>query len=397
MTAATGYLRPDGQKGIRNVVVVAYLVECAHHVARNISTPFGQRAHLIGFAGCFPNAYALKMMKRLCTHSNVGAVLLVSLGCEGFDRHSLARTIRESGRHVETLVIQETGGTTTTIEQGRAWVGRALRQIDDVPRVPIGIEDLIIGTNCGGSDATSILTANPAIGRAFDRLAARGARLMFHETPELIGCEQFLARRATSPQLAEALVATVRKGAEYHRVLGHGSFSPGNADGGLTTMEEKSLGAYSKSGSSPIVGMLKPGDIPTRPGLYLMDEVPDGPVRWGFPGLSDVSGINEMIACGCHMNLFATGRGSVVGSAISPVIKVCANPETYRRMSADMDINAGRILESEATLDDVADEIVEAVIATASGQPTVSEKLGHQEFVLAYKSFEPLGPSCFPT
>jgi altronate hydrolase len=132
------------------------------------------------------------------------------------------------------------------------------------------------------------------------------------------------------------------------------------------------------------------------PGLYLLDNVPDGEVRFGFPGLSDVSGINEMIACGCHMNLFATGRGSVVGSAIAPVIKVCANPETYRRMSADMDVNAGRILDGGATLDDVADEIVELVLKIAAGQRTVSEQLGHQEFVLSYKSFEPIGPSCFP-
>jgi altronate hydrolase len=130
--------------------------------------------------------------------------------------------------------------------------------------------------------------------------------------------------------------------------------------------------------------------------VYLLDAVSDGEVRFGFPGWSDVSGINEMIACGCHMNLFATARGSVVGAAVAPVIKVCANPETYRRMSADMDVNAGRILDGEATLDDVATEIVDQVLATAAGRPTVSEALGHQEFVLLYKSFEPLGPACFP-
>jgi altronate hydrolase len=162
-------------------------------------------------------------------------------------------------------------------------------------------------------------------------------------------------------------------------------------------MEEKSLGAYAKSGTSPLVGMLKPGDLPTAPGLYLLDQVPDGEVRWGFPGLSDVSGINEMIACGCHINLFATGRGSVVGSAISPVIKICSNSVTYRRLSDDMDINAGKILEGQATLDDVATEIIEVVLRTARGEQTVSEALGHQEFVLSYKSFEPIGPACLPT
>src|SRR4051794_5300647 len=129
-----GYLRPDGRKGIRNVVVVAYLVECAHHVARNISTPFGDRAHLIGFVGCFPNAYSLTMMKRLCTHPNVGGVLLLPGGGGGSDRHSLAATIQQSGRPVHTLVIQENGGTTSTIAEGRAWVDQALRQIECVPR-----------------------------------------------------------------------------------------------------------------------------------------------------------------------------------------------------------------------------------------------------------------------
>jgi len=178
--------------------------------------------------------------------------------------------------------------------------------------------------------------------------------------------------------------------------MGFGSFAPGNADGGLTTMEEKSMGAYSKSGSSPISGLIKPGDIPPSGGLYLLDVVPDGEPRFGFPNISDNAEIIELIACGSHVILFTTGRGSVVGSAISPVIKVCANPETYRRLSEDMDVNAGRILEGEATLDEVGEEILQNVIDVASGKRSVSEELGHQEFILTYKSFEPIGPSCLP-
>ncbi|MEO8345880.1 MAG: hydrolase, partial [Betaproteobacteria bacterium] len=170
----------------------------------------------------------------------------------------------------------------------------------------------------------------------------------------------------------------------------------GNADGGLTTIEEKSLGAYAKSGQSAISGIIKPGIAPPRKGLYLLDVVPDGEVRFGFPNINDNAEIAELIACGSHVILFSTGRGSVVGSAIAPVIKVCANPETWKRMADDMDVDAGRILEGHATLPEVGREIYELIGRVASGEPTKSETLGHQEFILTYKSFEPLGPSCLP-
>lgn len=156
------------------------------------------------------------------------------------------------------------------------------------------------------------------------------------------------------------------------------------------------MGAYAKSGASPIVGLLKPGDRPTRGGLYLLDVVPDGEVRFGFPNINDNAEIAELIACGSHVVLFVTGRGSVVGSAISPVVKICANPETYRRMSDDMDVDAGKILEGTATLDQVGDEILGVVLGLGRGAQTRSEELGHQEFILTYKSFEPIGPACLP-
>ena len=156
------------------------------------------------------------------------------------------------------------------------------------------------------------------------------------------------------------------------------------------------MGAYSKSGHSPITGILKPGDVPPTSGLYLLDVVPDGEVRWGFPNISDIQEIGELVACGSHVTLFTTGRGSVVGSAVSPVIKICANPETYRQLSEDMDVNAGRILEGAATLEEVGDEIFERILRVAAGEPTASEALGHAEFSLVYKSFDPLGPACLP-
>ena len=392
------YLRADGRKGIRNTVVVAYLVECSHHVAREIVLPFRDNGvHLAGFGGCFPNRYAFRMLEALTTHPNVAAVHLVSLGCEGFDRQGLLERIAASGRPAALTVIQEAGGTQRSIEQGRAWVAETLTAIEAVPRTVMTSDELVVGTICGGSDGTSGITANPAIGCAFDQLIEAGAACIFEETGELIGCEQIMAERAVTPELGRELIASIEKAARYYTVLGHGSFAPGNADGGLTTQEEKSMGASSKSGTSPICGLLKPGDRPASGGLYLLDVVPDGEVRFGFPNTSDPAEIAELIACGAHLTLFSTGRGSVVGSAISPVVKICANPETYRRMQGDMDIDAGRILEGRGSLADVGNEIVAATLATAAGTPTVSEALGHQEFVLGYKQFEPAGPACHPT
>jgi altronate dehydratase large subunit len=392
-----GFLRSDGRKGIRNVILVAYLVECAHHVAREISQPLCEHdVHLVGFPGCYPNAYALRVMQRLCTHPNVGAVLLVSLGCEGFDRSGLQQVVEASGRPVTTLVIQERGGTRKTVAAGRAWLGEVRAQLAAAVPVLMRMDELVVGTICGGSDGTSGLTANPAIGRAFDLLVAEDAACLFEETGELIGCEQHMAARAATPQLGAEIIRSVTKAAHYYKSLGHGSFAVGNAHGGLTTLEEKSMGAYAKSGASRIVGLLKPGDRPPRGGLYLLDMISDGEVRFGFPNINDNVEIADLIACGCHLILFSTGRGSVVGSAVSPVIKVCANPDTYRRMDEDMDVDAGRVLEGRGTLDEIGQEIFSRVRAAAAGERRASERLGHQEFTLIYKSFEALGPACLP-
>jgi len=391
------WLRSDGRKGIRNVVAVAYLVECAHHVTRRIVDKADDPdVQLIGFPGCFPNAYAAKVMKAIATHPNVGGMVIVSLGCESFDREGLRKTVAESGRPVELLVIQEEGGTASTIEKGLAAVARVKAEAAKAPRAAMVMSELVVGTICGGSDGTSGISANPAVGRAFDRLVADGATCIFEETGELIGCEGVMADRAITPELASELRASVEKAERYYTTMGFGSFAPGNADGGLTTQEEKSMGAYSKSGSSPISGILKPGDLAPSGGLYLLDVVPDGEPRFGFPNIADNAEIVELIACGAHLTLFTTGRGSVVGSAISPVVKICANPETARRLAADMDINAGRILEGEATLDEVGEEIYRKVDAVAGGERTVSEALGHQEFILTYKAFDPIGPACLP-
>jgi altronate hydrolase len=385
----TGYIRSDGRLGIRNVIVVAYLVECAHHVARQIVSAFpGQPVHLIGFSGCAPNDYANDMMQKLCTHPNVGGALLVSLGCENFDRNGLFSRIAESGRPVEKLVIQEKGGTLASVKTGVAFIQGMFSLLQRVEKTGFRFSDLIVGTVCGGSDATSGFTANPAIGKAFDLIVPAGARCIFEEPGELLGCEHLMAQRAETPAVADELVSCIKKADVYYKKMGHDSFSAGNAVGGLTTIEEKSLGSYSKSGSLPIKALIRPGEIPDTSGLYFMDVVPDGEALWGFPNINDNSEIVEMIASGCHLILFSTGRGSVVGSAISPVIKVCGNPKTYQHLEGDMDINAGKIITEGVSLDDMGEEIVSLIKKVIEGEETKSEQLGHQEFSLGYKYFE---------
>lgn len=392
-----GWLRQDNRKGIRNYVAVAYLVECAHHVAREIAWPHRDAGvHLIGFPGCYSNDYAYDMMSKLLTHPNVGAVLLISLGCEGFNRNNLKSHIEQSGRPVDMLVIQECGGTQKTIDKGQAIVRKLKTTLDLQQTVKLEFSDLIVGTICGGSDATSGITANPSVGFAFDKLIEAGGIGLFEETGELIGCEDHMSSRAITTELGQEIKSAVKKAERYYRTLGQGSFAPGNAEGGLTTQEEKSMGAYAKSGNSSIMGLIKPGDIPFEKGLYLLDVVPDGEVRFGFPNIADTAEIVELIACGAQLILFTTGRGSVVGSALAPVIKIAANPEMYDRLPDDMDINAGRILTQAASIAEIGTEIFSMIENIASGASTKSEALGHQEFLLTYKSFDPIGPACLP-
>lgn len=384
-----GYLRKDGRKGIRNLVVVTYLVECAHFVAQQITNNFPEDVHLIGFGGCAPNAYAEKVMQRLCTHPNIGGVVIVSLGCENFQRQQLLQKVLDSGREASLVVIQDEGDTTSSVSKGIGYVTNILQKLKMQKPTDMYWRDWTIGTVCGGSDATSGLTANPSVGKVFDKLIDAGARCIFEEPGELIGCEYLMCERGENIEIGKELFNCIRKADHYYKKIGHDSFSAGNAEGGLTTIEEKSLGSYSKSGSKPIKALIHPGDIPQKDGLYFMDVVPDGKVLWGFPNVNDNAEIVEMISCGCLAVLYTSGRGSVSGSAISPVIKVCGNPLTFSHMKGDMDINAGKIITTEASLDDICNEIIINLKDLAEGKKSKSESLGHREFYLGYKYFAP--------
>ena len=383
-----GFLRSDGGKGIRNYVLVLYLVECARYVAEGIVRPFddNKNVQVIGWSGCYSNPYGSRMLESLTCHVNVGGVLLVSLGCEGMDRYRLRKTIETSGRWVDVVTIQDEGGTRRSIEKGISLLGQGIRIVEETPQVEIGTDELVVGLQCGGSDATSGITANPAMGRVSDSIIEKGGTVLFAETGEMIGLESVLRKRGATPDLVEGLSRSVRNAKTFFAKLGQASIAPGNADGELTTIEEKSMGAYLKSGSKPIDGIIPPNIKPPKPGLYLVDTVPEDDPVFGFSTINDNHDMVELISCGAHLVLFSTGRGSVSGSAVSPVIKICANPETYARMADDMDINAGAILSHGITLDQVRDEILTEITNVIGGRMTASEALGHSEYTLTYKS-----------
>lgn len=384
-----GFLRKDGSKGIRNHLLVVYTVECASFVAKEIRIrSTDPDVQLIGSGGCAPNVYITQMMDKLCTHPNVGGILVVSLGCENFDYAGLVNNVRKSGRPAENVVIQECGGTTKSIALGLGLLKNIKDQMAHTQTCTVYTEDLIIGTICGGSDGYSGITSNPAIGLFFDTFINNGGIGIFEEGGELTGCIPQMMERSASEDIGQQIKAVLTKTEIYYKQMGHDSFSLGNATGGLSTIVEKSLGAYSKSGKSPVKGVIRPGEKPPTAGLYFMDVVPDGEVKWGFPNISDNAEIVELIACGAHIILFSTGRGSIVGSAISPVIKICSNTDTFVCLQNDMDINAGKVLYEDYTLSDISKEITNLVDALINGKQSKSEMLGHTEFFIGYKYFK---------
>lgn len=385
MNSILGYQRTGGPPGIRNLVACIHTVECSSFVAERIAA-IDPCVHTLGFPGCYRNAYASRLMVALGTHPNVGAVLLVSLGCEGTDASAMAEAIRKSGRPAEVLRIQETGGTERSIGQGREIAERMLADLEGIARVEMPVSDLIIGTECGGSDATSGIAANPAVGHAFDLLVDAGATAIIEETLEMLGCADIVTSRAAQPQVAARLQAAVYKAEGFSLQVNQFSIAPGNHQGGLTTIEEKSMGAFAKCGTRPIQGVIKVSQQPPGKGLYVLDSVPDASsFPFGYSNPNDSEGVLDLISCGAHLVVFTTGRGSVIGSVISPVLKICGNPTTCKQMAGDIDIDAGRIITGRASVAEVGQEIFAGILATAAGRKTKSENLGHREYCIPYK------------
>lgn len=375
-----GFARADGQIGIRNRLLVLFTVVCAEEVSRRIAYQL-EDAVVAGWRDCLTNPGAQQKMLRLAANPNVGAVLVMSLGCECSDAPDIAEQIRATGKPVELVSIQAAGGTRAAIAAG-VEKARALQALP-VERKPLVLHDLIVGVECGGSDTTSGIAANPALGYAADKVITAGGTVIFEETNELLGCESALVEQAATAEVGGDILVAIRLAREWGARTGQRAISAGNIEGGLTTIEEKSLGAVCKAGTTPIVGVLHGGEWeqPRRPGLHLLAPYYVRQEGWtGGGSISDPNGVTELAACGAHLVVFTTGRGTVTGSGIVPVIKVCGNPQTYARMSENMDVNAGAIITGERTLADVGEEIFARIRETAQGMQTKNEELGHFEF-----------------
>ncbi|MEC0089603.1 UxaA family hydrolase [Paenibacillus macquariensis] len=380
-----GYKRADGRIGIRNHVAVMYTVECAHHVADTIARSV-PGVEVFGYAGCYSDPYAFRMLVELGKHPNVAGVIIVRLGCESTDVDLLTSSIAESGKRVEMINIQETGGSISSISLGKKYALEMIELAEKTELQEIGLDDLIIGVECGGSDATSGLSANPATGWAVDRLVEQGARVIFSELPELLGCDDYLLDRAANETVKARLLDGLVRAQGLGNLLKTFAVSVGNEEGGLTTIEEKSLGALCKAGTKPIVDILKPAQRPEQPGLYLLDKV--GLLDTNQLTIyeeNDSDGLVTLLASGAQLLLFTTGRGSVVGSVIAPVIKICGNPITARRMADNMDINAGGIIEGTHSVDQVGQELFDLIGLVVAGQQTKAEILGHKEYAIPDK------------
>ena len=383
-----GYSRRNGTKGIRNRVLVVYTVECASFVAEEIARAAEDKnnVEVIGFRGCWDNAYAVRLLISLLRHPNVGAALVVGLGCEHTQADKLAAIAAQEGKPAEHIYIQEEGGSLNTIAKGSAIVARMCAALRNTPRCTMSVEDLVIGAECGGSDYTSGLAGNAVVGRVFDTLVDLGGTAIFEEIMEAVGLRDYLTGRALTPKVAETIGETYDKMLDHCREIRQFAIAPGNAKGGLSTIEEKSMGAVVKSGSRPIIGVLKASVRPEQKGLWLLDTVPDPyHLMFGKAGTNDNEGILGLISCGCHMVLMVTGRGTVVGSPISPVVKITGNSTTYTHMIDNMDFNAGICLSGEKTLDEAAAMLFQDIVAYSRGQEVKAEALGHKEYCIPYK------------
>lgn len=382
-----GYRRQSGSPGIRNRVLVIYTVKCSEFVARRIVEQSDHPdVELVGFDGCTDNQYAVDLLISLIRHPNVGAVLAVGLGCEYIQPQWLADIAEGAGKPARWMFIQQQGGTAPSIEKGLSWVKELLRELQDTPRVEMGMADLIIGAECGGSDYTSGLAGNVVVGRFFDRLVDAGGAAIFEEIVEAIGLDKLLVGRAANEKAAQEIRYTYDKALDYCRSVRQYSVSPGNFAGGLSTIEEKSMGAVIKSGSRPIQGVLKVSVQPPEGGLWLLDSTPDPHwMQFGITNPNDNEGLMDLASCGAHIVFLVTGRGNVVGSAVAPCIKITGNHETFTRMAGDMEFDASPILRGAVTQAELTEQLAQYVAQIAAGTPTKSEALGHREFFIPYK------------
>ena len=373
-----GYRRPDGKIGARNLVAVIPSVICANDVGQAICRQVQGTIGYFHHQGCCQLPLDLKRvtdtLSNLGQSPNVGAALVVSLGCEGTDHRRIVEEIRATGKPVEIIRIQELGGTSRAIQAGIDAAQRMVKEISGRQRVTADISELTMAIKCGASDTTSGMASNCVIGYVADKLVDLGATVIFGETTEFLGGEHILARRAVGGEngpVGQRIYQIVNEMEKRAMSIGEdmrgGQPTPGNMEGGLSTIEEKSLGAIVKSGHRPIQGVLDYCErADGRKGLWIKDS----------PG-REPEILTGLAAAGAQVMMFSTGRGAPQGFPSMPVIKICGNPETYERMRHDMDLNAGGIITGEATIEQVGEEAFALLLEVLNGRMTNNEALGY--------------------
>lgn len=376
-----GYRRPDGKVGVRNKILILPASICATDTARIVASQVEGAVTFHNQNGCSQVPSDMKLtldtIAGMAANPNVYGTVVISLGCEGCQMDLVAEEIeKRTNKPLERFVIQENGGTIATVERATRAAKKMAQDASLLQREKFPISELIVGTECGGSDQTSGLASNPLIGEACDRLVDMGATAVLSETTEFIGAEHILARRGRTPEVSRRIYDIVHRFENSLKLVGEdvrdGNPSPGNMEGGLTTLEEKSLGCIHKGGHRPVEAVYEYSEIIDKKGLVIMDT----------PG-NDPSSVAAMVAGGAQVVLFSTGRGTPTGNPIAPVIKLTANPQTYAGMSDNIDVDASMLLTNPDRMPELSDALVEEVAATASGKLTKSEALGYTEMAIA--------------
>lgn len=376
-----GYKRNDGSVGIRNKVFILPASICASDVARKIAEQVDGAVTFHNLLGCSQTrddqACTISTMAGMAANPNVYGTILISLGCENCQMKLVKEAIRErSNKPLETFIIQDCGGTLATIKQAVRAARDMVISASNMHREVMDFSNLIIGTECGGSDPTSGLVANPLVGELTDLIVKEGGTSILSETTEFIGAEHILAKRAINEDVAKKLLNIVfRYKDSMHKVCDDvrtRNPSPGNISGGITTLEEKSLGCVFKSGHTKIKAVFDYAEKITKNGLVIMDT----------PGNDPIS-ITGMVAGGCHMVLFTTGRGTPTGNPIVPVIKISGNRKTSAEMKDNIDFDASPLIFGERIMEDVKLDLLKEVIEVANGKLTRSEVLGYFETAIA--------------
>jgi altronate dehydratase large subunit len=379
MTGFQGYLRPDGRAGTRNHVLVIPSVGCSQMCAQSIARGFKGAVYLPNVFGCGQMGEDRSIVRRTLVgfgmNANVFSVLVIGNGCEELSAEEIAGEIAGSGKRVEAVVIQQAGGTRKAAARGRKIVREMLDEAEKLHREPVPVSGLILGTECGGSDYTSGLSSNPALGFASDMLVAEGATVILSETAEIIGAEHLLAKRARTPDIGRQILAAVawweQRAIASGQNIRESNPAPGNIAGGITTLEEKSLGCIYKAGTGSLEEFVAYAVRPTRNGLVYMDT----PAH-------DIEQLTGMVAGGAQIVAFTTGRGTPCGSPIAPVVKITGNRQTYAAMRDNMDMEVASVLRGKETVAEAGRRIFEELLAAASGKPTKAEKLGQRDFAV---------------